>query len=56
MELVIWNLAKGTKRTHVLPEAYDLQSLLGVTRAHLWVGAAKLGQSPASQLIRIKLE
>lgn len=55
-ELVMWNLAKGTKRTHVLPEGYDLQSLLGVSRTHLWVGAADFGKVPASYLIRIRLE
>lgn len=55
-ELVIWDLAKGTSKTHLLPESQDLTVLLGVSRTHLWVGAADKGSaSRAKHLIRIKL-
>lgn len=55
-ELVIWNLANGTSKTHLLPEGYDLTTLLGVSRTHLFVGASDLGKSPSPYLIRIKRE
>jgi hypothetical protein len=55
-ELVIWNLTKGTSRSHVLPDKYDPQGMLGITRTHLWQGAADLGKAPSSHLIRIRLE
>lgn len=55
-ELLIWNLANGTSKTHLLPKGYDLTVLLGISRTHLWVGASDLGQSPSPYLIRIKRE
>lgn len=55
-ELVTWNLAKGTKQLHLLPETYDLLVMLGISRTHLWVGAAKFGTAGARYLIRIKVQ
>jgi hypothetical protein len=56
IDLQIWNLATGASKTHLLPDGYDLTVLLGVTRTHVWVGAADLGQSPAPYLFRILRE
>jgi hypothetical protein len=55
-ELLIWDLAKATSKTHLLPEGYDLTVLLGISRTHLWVGASKFGQAPSIYLIRILRE
>lgn len=55
-ELLIWDLAKATSKTHLLPESYDLIVLLGISRTHLWLGAANKGWANAVHLVRIKRE
>jgi len=56
--LTIWDLAKSTTRKHPsLPKDHVLKfPLLGLTRSHLWAGAAKPNWGPASYLMRFDVE
>ncbi|MCC6902514.1 MAG: hypothetical protein IT377_26315 [Polyangiaceae bacterium] len=51
-EIVVWDLVAESKRSHVLPSDRDLKDILGVTRHHVYLAAAKPGMGPSSYLIR----
>jgi hypothetical protein len=51
--LHVWNLATATEHVYGMPTSYNLISLIGITRTHVWVGAGAGGQMP--DLIRIRL-
>jgi hypothetical protein len=36
-DIVVWNLADGTQKTHALPAQDRLMGLVGVTRQHAWL-------------------
>jgi hypothetical protein len=54
---VVWDLGKGTQRAYARPEGFDKMNLLGVTRAHIYMGATKTGSGGALvSLFRNRLE
>lgn len=51
-EVLVWNLENAANASHVLPADHEVKALLGISRDHVYIAAAKPNTGPSAYLVR----